>query len=520
MIRVLYVLCPVLSGIILGISFPKYDYYWLAWIGLVPFLLSIRNRNLLSTMGLSYLMGMVFFMIVFNIIHFVLMGLYLGFYIVLFGLFLNLFDRHTNIPQLLSAPLLWTALEYARGHADFLHFPLGILGLSQYRNGPLFQFAAIGGGYGLSFLIVMFNASMAELILYVISLKKADASLTKRRPGPVAGFLLAGSTALLVFFWGSSTLSAARNGPTLSVSIVQGNIPLDFRWKREYRDFIMSKYEALSDEAAQSRPALIVWPEASTPGFVLKNISLLQRMIAIVKKANAYFLIGSAEYPKFAATGIKASKSGNTALFFSPEGRILGQYLKMYLVPFGEYIPHEGIIPWPKFIVQNMKSADLPGKKATLFNLGNFKFGTLICSEIMVSELSRRMVNNGAVFLINISNEAWFGESASTYQYLAINALRAVENRVNIIRASNSGISAFIDPFGAVSEVLKQDGKALFVTGTLTRRITMIPAGTFYTRHGDLIPLGSVSLSLLILIWVILNKARVRFRNSRRELGR
>jgi apolipoprotein N-acyltransferase len=520
----------VLSGILLGLAFPKFDYGWIVWFGLVPFLISIRGRKLLPTFFLSYIFGLVFFMIVFywinslnsvNKLHFIIMGLYLGAYIVFFGLFLNLFVRHTNLPLVILAPLIWTSLEYLRGHADFLQFPLGILGLSQYQSLPIFQFASVGGGYGLSFLIVMINASIADLIEYY-KIKGVEQEYgTKRRLfHPVLGFFIPLGIVTIIFIWGWTTLSRPLNGRPISISVVQGNIPLDLRWKREYQDTIISKYERLTEEAARNKPQLIIWPESSTSGFVLAKRPLFDQLSAMVRKAEVFFLIGSAEYPKFSLTGIKGPISGNTALFFSPEGKILGQYLKIYLVPFGEYIPYEGVIPWPKFIVQNMKSANIPGKKATLFNLGNVKFGTLICSEIMVSELSRKMVNNGAAFLTNISNEAWFGESASTYQYLAMNALRAVENRVNIIRASNSGLSAFIDPFGAVSEVLKHDGKALFVAGTLTHRISLIPAGTFYTRHGDLIPLGSISLSLIILSWIILSKTKGIFRKYRREPSR
>ena len=153
-----------------------------------------------------------------------------------------------------------------------------------------------------------------------------------------------------------------------------------------------------------------------------------------------------------------------------------------------------------------MTSPNLPGREATLFNLDGIKFGTLICSEIMVSELSREMIQKGACFLTNISNETWFGESASTYQYLAVNALRAVENRVNIVRASNSGVSAFISPYGAVTEILNQDGKELFVAGTLNRKIILIPPGTFYTHYGDIIPWGSIILSLIILLWIMINQ--------------
>ena len=123
-------------------------------------------------------------------------------------------------------------------------------------------------------------------------------------------------------------------------------------------------------------------------------------------------MVGSAEYPKFSLTGIKGPRSGNTALFFSPEGRILGQYLKIHLIPFGEYIPYEKTIPWPKFIVETLNKSNVPGEKVVLFNVGGTRIGTLICSEVLYPDLSRKMVKMGADLLVNMSNEAWFGKSS------------------------------------------------------------------------------------------------------------
>ena len=173
-----------------------------------------------------------------NKLHFILLGLYLGAYIVLFGLFLNIFARHTDLPLVILAPPLWTALEYLRGHADFLQFPLGILGLTQYQNLPLFQFASIVGGYGLSFfVIVTANASIADLINYYKINRVEQEYGTKRKPShPLLGFFIPLGIITIIFFWGGTNLSRPLNGRTISISIVQGNIPLDQRWKREYRE--------------------------------------------------------------------------------------------------------------------------------------------------------------------------------------------------------------------------------------------------------------------------------------------
>ncbi|MGA2469016.1 MAG: apolipoprotein N-acyltransferase, partial [Thermodesulfobacteriota bacterium] len=243
---------------------------------------------------------------------------------------------------------------------------------------------------------------------------------------PVYGVLIVFTIIVVLCIAGYISLPPNLSGKPFSVAVVQGNIPPELKWKREYRDHILSKYENLSEEVLKLNPQLIVWPEASTPGFVLKNLDLYQSMVTIVRRLNKHLLVGSAEYPKFSKTLIKAGKSGNTALFFSPEGKILGQYLKIYLIPFSEYVPYEGVIRWPEFIVGPSTNSHIPGTELTLFDIGGTKFGTLICSEILYPELGRGMVNKGAGFLINISNEGWFGKSAYSFQALSISVFRAV----------------------------------------------------------------------------------------------
>jgi apolipoprotein N-acyltransferase len=275
------------------------------------------------------------------------------------------------------------------------------------------------------------------------------------------------------------------------------------KWKREFREQIISKYEELSGETSNSKPRLIIWPEASTPGFVLNDLTLMKRIVSMVRQTQNFFLIGSAEYPKFTKT--RHTKSGNTALFFSPEGKVLGQYLKIRLLPFGEYVPYEEVFPWPEFLVPKGMKSNLAGTELNLFSLDGIRFGTLICSEIMYPNLSRRMVKDGAGFLVNISNEAWFGKSAFPHQFLSICVFRAVENRINVIRCTNTGVSAFIDPCGRIAAKLTKEGKDIFVAGTLTQNILLSTPGAFYTLYGDILAYGCIAFSIG-LMWAWLGK--------------
>jgi apolipoprotein N-acyltransferase len=510
---IIKILLALLSALLLTLSFPGFDLGFLAWIAMVPLLMALRNTSIKSTLILSLISGTSFFMGVFSwinsvkgvtLLHYSILGLYLGLYFPLFGLFFHFISRKTRLPLVITAPPLWVAVEYLRSNAGFAALPMGFLGHTQHQNLPLIQMASFTGAYGISFLIVLASAAIADLIVFWIEKRKCEEPVGLARSPVLRGAVVL-AMILIVWILGYASLPSPLSGKPLSMAVVQGNIPQEIKWKREYREQIISKYEALSEEASRSHPQIIVWPEASTPGFILTDRSLLERMVSMVRRMDTYLLAGSSEYPKFGKRMVKL-KSGNTALFFSPEGKILGQYSKIYLVPFGEYVPCEGIIRWPEFIVPKGMNSDVAGTERILFEIDGTKFGTLICSEILYPELSRCMVKQGARFLVNISNEAWFGKGALPYQALSIAVFRAVENRVNLVRSTNIGISCFIDPYGRVLARLANGGEDLFIEGTLIRKIFLSPPGTFYTRYGDVFAYGCIAFSIGLLIYSIFGK--------------
>ena len=503
----------ILSALLLTLSFPNFDLGFLAWVGLVPFFLAIRGKSLGKVLGLSYLTGVGFFLGVFywinaikavTLLQYSILGLYLGLYLVVFGFFFYFISSKFRFLSLIPALPLWVAVEYLRSHAGFAALPMGHLGFTQHQNISLIQMASLTGVYGVSFVIVMVNVAIADLIAYAIERRKSKQRLSLKC-GPVFRGAVVLAIVLTLCLAGYISLPPTPFGKSLSVAVVQGNIPQELKWKREYREQILSKYENLTEEAAKSNPQLIAWPEASTPGFILKDITLYQRMVSMVRRINTYVLAGSAEYPKFGKKPIKL-KSGNTALFFSPEGKVLGQYLKIRLTPFGEYVPYEGVFPWPEFLVSKETNSNLAGTEPILFEFDGTKFGTLICSEILYPELGRCMVEKGAGFLVNINNEAWFGKSAYSYQALSIAIFRAVENRVNLVRSNNTGVSGFIDPYGRVTARLTKGGEDLFIEGTLTHEIFLSPAGTFYTRYGDVFAYGCIAFSIGLIFWAFFRR--------------
>ena len=186
------------------------------------------------------------------------------------------------------------------------------------------------------------------------------------------------------------------------------------------------------------------------------------------------------------------------------------RYDKIRLFPFGDYLPYKGILPWSFIGVPNI-SGYIPGEKYTLLELPNAQFGVTICWENIFPDLVRQFVKNGAQFIVNMTNEAWFGETAAPYQFVAMSVFRAVENRVYVVRCGNTGVSCIIDPYGKVVDRVKdENGKDIFVRGVLKGSIIPSKNKTFYTQHGDWPAWLSLAFSTVLLFVTIIKKPRPR----------
>jgi len=442
-----------------------------------------------------------------------MLGLYLGLYFGVFGLAFNFITKRSGIGAALSsAPFLWVSLEYVRSNFFFLALPWALLSHSQYKYPWIIQFAALTGAYGISFLIVLVNSALTLLILILFSklkiLRPAGLTLPSRKSA-ISLTLSAAVLTGMALIYGHVTLSRPISGNEIKLSVLQGNIDRQKKADpRRHATFIMQTYTSLTRQAAADQPDLILWPEGSTPGFVLKDLALHRKISTLIAEIKTPFLIGSSEYPKFIKDRpLRPTDVGNTALYFSPEGRFLGQYLKIHLVPFGEYIPYKNVISWPGFIVpDDKKTFEIPGKDHTLFSLGDNKFSAIICWEVVFPHLFRSFVKSGASFMINLTNEGWFGDSAAPYQMAAIVAIRAVENRVPVARAANTGISCFIDAFGRITGIVKNSAhKPTFIEGYLTMPIRPSKEKTFYTRFGDIFAYLNLIITLCLIFICLLS---------------
>ena len=511
----LFLIASVISGLLLALSFPAYKTAWLAWFSLVPLLSILPGRNPFYAFCLAFVFGVIFMPLIFQWIfeapaftlrHFVISAIYFGLFFGFFGFVVGLISKRWGILiSLTMAPFIWVTMEFTKSCGSFLAFPWPFLAHSQYEHPIILQFASFTGAYGVSFLIVLVNAAISALILRFIYLYKGLGSSEIMMPSGRATLLISVVAALLTGFallYGNVTMANPITGNLIKAGVVQGNIEQSKKWDPKYADVIMKTYLNLSRNVSKNGPEFIIWPEAATPGNIIKNARLWRQMRSLAIQTKAFYLIGSTESPKFQKAAPSTGKRyGNTALFISPEGKLLGQYLKIRLLPFVEYMPCEGLFKWPKLIIpETTRKKLIKGEEYTLFELKGTNFGVSICWENIFPDVIRRFCLKGAELIINITNEAWFGETAAPYQFLSMSVFRAVENRIPIIRVGNTGISCFIDAYGRITGSVQEDGKELFVRGYLTQEIHASKQRTFYTHFGDVFAYGCIFITI---VWVV-----------------
>lgn len=477
-----------LSGALIVASLPSPDIGWLAWIALVPLIIACQHVQPLRAAAIGYIHGFaaafgiynwMFQLPAFGWRHAFVLASYVAIYPTLFCAALALFNRW-RAPLIFSAPALWTAVEYLRANAGFLALPWGTLAHTQHDNLAILQFASIAGEHGVTFLVALGNAAMAQTMVTLLSHRSSDAPLWKRgargdfSPNHVAtskspliplfqrgkegrrgssAVIVAVAIILLAHAWGAWVLYSESSGPTLRVAAIQPNIQIAERESKAGIARSYARLEQLTRTAAASKPDLIVWPENAVAGNLHNDGTMVSRLQALVEEIGVPIVVGAAEVQKF-STGERQmtfrSKVFNSAYLLQPRTVLSEPYRKRMLLPFGEYLPYEKIIPWPEWLAPKV-SEMTPGETAQLFQMPNHtKIGALICWENLFAPLARDSVESGAQVLVQLTNDVWFGNTAAPYQHNLATVMRAVENRVPIVIASNSGPSQIIDAYGRV----------------------------------------------------------------------
>lgn len=466
-------LLAVLGAVLLRLAFPKFDLWILAWIAFVPVFFAVENKRFLKLFSVSFLFGFLFFVSTIFWLNnvtwagMIILSAYLGFFIVVFFFVYIFAAKYLNYWQRLTVfPAIWISLEYLRG-CSAMAFPWGLLGYSQAFNLSAIQAADIFGVLGVSYIVMFVNIFIFEALR------------SRERKKPLRGIKVF-IPVLVVMLWFSYGVFRIYEDPKktagLKVSVIQGNISQDIKWVFSLHEKIFEKYKTLSEIVILGEsPDLVVWPETSFPDYLefgvnddgLKNFA---------KVSSTYLLAGSIR--------LENVNYFNSALLFSPEGQILGVYDKIHLVPFGEYIPARKFWPWiERFLPIEDFTA---GSKHKIFSVINqdgqeLKFGVLMCFEDIFNNIATDFIRHGADFLVNMTNDAWFGDTSIPYQHMQASIFRAVENRVYCLRAANAGISCFIDDVGrVVATVADSIGKETFVTGSKTHFVYKTARRSFY----------------------------------------
>jgi apolipoprotein N-acyltransferase len=469
-----------LSGFLLACSFPLPDYHLLAWIGLIPLIMVMPKRPFKS----GFVAGVVFFAVtlywlnivmttyghlpaLLSFLLYLLLAAYLALYWAIASWAACRLREFRGYSLALTLPVFWVALEFLR---EFLltGFPWATLGYSQHDWLSMVQSADLFGVYGLS---------------------------SQGRPGKA----LAVAIVLLLSNYAYGTWCLLQDLDTraesLAVVVVQGNIPQDLKWRPESQIGTVQTYRDLSLRATQDGAKdLIVWPEAAMPYYFQDGGPLTDSVTGLAAEVKASLLFGSPAYRRDSGN----LRYLNSAFLLSPTAKVQGRSDKIHLVPFGEYVPLGKFLPFVNKLVSGIGDYS-PGEINPL-PIEAHNLGVLICYEVIFPELAREYVRQGSDLLVNITNDAWFGKSSAPWQHLAMARFRAIENRVWVARAANTGISAFIAPSG---RVIKHTG--LFETAFLSSEVGLGAQPKLYSHMGDLIP---GAFLLICLLWLLQTRRR------------
>jgi apolipoprotein N-acyltransferase len=375
---------------------------------------------------------------------------------------------------LIALPALWVGTELFR--ARVVGQPWGLLGYTQHAHAGLIQIAAVTGVYGLSFLLALVSASVADAVVRVRAGRDLRAT--------VRGCL--GPACLVGIVWTAGIVVRAR-GPVggfggSSVAVIQAGVMPSYEWTRAYADRqINTHLRATSSLGTASQPRLIVWPEHAVPRYLEREPMLARQLGNLAIARHADLLLG---VPRFSE-----GRSYNSVRLFTADGRSGGHYDKQRLVPFAEATPFmEAAAADPSGSPERFSSGTEPGVLRSFVLLG-----VSICHEILYPELVGRAVRRGAKLLVNLSNDGWLdgGYGTASRQHFAMAVFRAVEARRYLVRAATTGVSAIVDPYGQVINALRP-GESGVLSAPVAGRGTI----TFYVRYGDAFGLACALLAL------------------------
>jgi apolipoprotein N-acyltransferase len=428
------------SGSLMILAFPKFNLYPLAYVALVPLLISIRRSKSIfeavicgAAGGVVFFGGVLFWITtlskwagVWAVLAWIAVAVFQSLFVAAFAGITKYFLAKPVRFNIIVIPLIWTFIEWIRSLGPY-GVTGGGLGYSQAGFLPVLQVAGFAGVYGISFLVVLFNEAAAEDVL----------ALRLRR---IYFAILILAVAVGFGYYKIHTFKVS--GKAINIAVIQANIPQDRKLDYRYALDIVNSQERLSKKALLSKPDIVIWPETAVTTYLFEVNEIHSKISYLIAGGNAFFLIGTPFREK--------DKIYNSVVAFSKSGQVIGRYDKQRLVPFGEYLPLRPItyrmLGEDPLFAKDYNS----NPKPKVIDLGIVKAGVAICFESTFPYMIKDQVKRGAGFILVATNDAWFFDSAALYQHIQAAQMRAVENGEYVVQAANTGISAIIDPLGRV----------------------------------------------------------------------
>ena len=416
----------------------------------------------------------------------------------------------------------WVGLEWVRGWM-FSGFGWNDLGIALHGNLPLLQMAEWTGVGGLSFVAAFVN------VIAVATVARFFLEVRAHRVRPHFDFTLTLAGLMVLIAFGVRTLKHSHDeivrpgvAVPLRVAAVQAAIAQNEKWDPTRADRITETYEELTDTALGTHPQLLLWPEAATPyGMFDSRGQTMPTTMGVANRGKCDLLFGTLDYD-FGEDG-RAQADYNAAMMVMPDSKQVQTYRKIHLVPYGEYVPYRKEFPPIAWIVGDQVPGDFAfgarNPRSSTMTDPDVRLAPLICFEDALGELTRQPVLRGAQLLVNVTNDAWFQRTAASRQHFNEAVFRTVENRRPLVRCANTGVTAFVDRDGRVTQLLRQPDGTIFGQGILAG-VVDVPARpelTFYTRRGDVFSMAcatAAGLAAFLYGWRKLRRLELRRRGG------
>ncbi len=490
-------LMPALTGLLLFASFPRAGQGYLAWIAFVPLIVFIfRCKSPARAFGGGFIAGAIelFTLLIWIppvLTHYGDLSVPLAWvgYLLLISVlacfpaaacaFAKLLVRRGGDSFLLLFPAVWIVFEYAQNFFPFGGLPWLLTGYSQAGYLPLIQIADVTGIYGISFLILGFNTAIAWTFLH-------------RGKSP-AGFwplIAAGSLVAVCLVYGGISLHRwGHLRAECRAAMLQGNISID---EPEWVQIDKSKkgYKQMADSLKPSNIDLLILPESPSPVTFQYDRDYRQMLEDLAGRYPLGLIFNNNDSREVKGE----TRYFNSACYLDRSGKLSATYDKIHLVPFGEYIPLKKFFFFSQTISKDVEGF-YPGSDFRIMQIGGHPSNAIICFEAVFPSLVRRFAGKGSQLIVNLTNDGWYGVSSAPYQHLAIARMRAIENRRYLLRATNSGISAIIEPTGRI-----QTSTGLLQEAICEGRFGFVSVKTPYTRYGDVFVLLCAIISCGALV--------------------